>query len=174
MSDTQNSAQDAIPKTSASLKEVNPEIAKNYLEERLQPQLAWYERRAQTAKRWSVGLISTQLVMTTSIPVANTLAGNSTVASTILAALAALATGLQQMGKFHENWVRYRTAASSLDAIQLRYNLGLSPFDGDNRHSRLIAEGEGAMSQEGMQWSSALSARSNDDDAAKMKQHNIH
>ena len=140
------------------LKHVSHEAANTYLERRLKPQLAWYDSRAQVAKRWNVTLITIQLVMTSSIPIANALLSTST-ASTVLAAAAALATGYLQMGKFHDDWVRYRTTAAALDAIKLRYELKLSPFEGTSRHARLIEEAEKAIAQEGMQWSLDTSAK---------------
>lgn len=158
MSDVHNPPQEPARTSDVAPSAVDLEAANTYLDVRLRPQLAWYERRAQAAKRWSVGLVSTQLLMTTSIPVANVLIG-SPAASTILAALAALATGLLQMGKFHDNWLRYRTTVGALDAIRLRYNLELPPFNGGDRHARLIDEGESVISQEGVQWSLTLSAR---------------
>jgi hypothetical protein len=140
---------------------VSHETASTNLERRLKPQLTWYDSRAQVAKRWNVSLITTQLCMTSSIPVANALLSTSTV-STVLAAAAALATGYLQLGKFHDDWVRYRTTAAALDAIKLRYELKLSPFEGPGRHALLIEETEKAIAQEGIQWSLDASAKAKD------------
>jgi Protein of unknown function (DUF4231) len=78
------------------------------------------------------------------------------------AALAAIATGFLQLGKFHENWVRYRSTVGALQAIKLRYELGLPPFDGDDRHARLIEEAEKAILQEGAQWSAEIAGQAGD------------
>jgi hypothetical protein len=140
---------------------VGSETAKSYFDVRLKPQLAWYETRSRTAKRWNVGLVTTQLLTTSSIPVANALVGTSAV-STAFAALAAIATGFLQLGKFHENWVRYRSTVGALQAIKLRYELGLPPFDGEDRHARLIEEAEKAILQEGAQWSAEIAGQAGD------------
>ena len=161
MSNTSDQETQPAPEANLPLEHVGPEATKAYLDRRLKPQLAWYDARAQVAKRWNAGLITIQLFMTSSIPVANVLLGSST-ASTVLAAIAALATGYLQMGKFHDDWIRYRTTAAALDAIKLRYELKLSPFEGNLRHARLIEEAEKAIAHEGMQWSLDTSAQAKD------------
>jgi hypothetical protein len=52
--------------------------------------------------------------------------------------------------------------SAAMEAIKLRYELGLPPFDGEGRHARLIEEAEKAILQEGAQWSVEISGQAGD------------
>jgi len=130
---------------------VSEKSGAEYLEKRLKPQLEYYERESAHAKRMNRYLSAVQLTATVGIPVVNVFL-HSVYASSILAGVAALATGWAQIERYQERWLTYRQTASSLDTLRLRYELSLPPLDGDDRHDRLIAEGETLLGRESAQW----------------------
>ncbi len=134
---------------------VSAETASAYLERRIKPQAAWFNKRAGDAKRWHYGLTGAQLVATSSIPVLNVFI-HSVIASTVLAFVATIAAGFGQLWKHHEHWLRYRATAAALDALQIRYELRLPPFDDDDAHARVIEEADKLLGQESAKWTSAI------------------
>ena len=131
---------------------VGAETAARYIALRLKPQLAWYGARAARAKLSHHGLLGVQLVATAAIPVVNVVA-HSVVASSVLAGCAAIATGFAQMLRNQEHWIAYREAARALEDLALRYDIALPPFDGDDRHQRLVAEADRILGDEATKWS---------------------
>jgi len=134
---------------------VTPQAATAYLERRVKPQQAWFDKRAGEAKTWHYRLTGAQMVATAAIPVINVFT-HSVMASTILAFVAAIASGFAQLWKHHENWTRYRASAAALEALQIRYELRLPPFDGDDAHVKVIEQADRLLGEENTQWVSAV------------------
>ena len=134
---------------------VSAEAAGAYIERRIKPQATWFNKRAADAKRWHYSLTGAQLIATSSIPVLNVFF-HSVVASTILAFVATIAAGFGQLWKHHEHWLRYRATASELDALQIRYELRLPPFDDEDAHAKVIEEADRLLGQEGAKWTNAI------------------
>jgi hypothetical protein len=135
---------------------VDEQKARDYLARRLAPQLVWYEAKARWAKRWHFGLMGAQLIATTAIPVVNVLT-HSIIVSSVLAGVAALAGGFAQMARHQEHWLVFRQTAGALEALRTRHEIGLPPFDGDDRHDLMIAEAEKILAGEGTQWNALVS-----------------
>lgn len=145
---------------------VRPEAAAAYVEKRLRPQLAWYEAKAKRAKTWHFGLVGTQLVATTMIPVVNAVT-HSVEASTVLAAIAAIATGFTQMARHQSHWLRYRDTANGLEKTILHYELELPPFVDTDRHVQLIVHGDRLLGEEGAKWMTTVRSATGKTPAAK-------
>jgi hypothetical protein len=121
-----------------------------YISKKLDPQRIWFDKKAQRSKLFHYSLLGTSMIATSSIVVANSLHLGSL--STGLAVVATVATGFSGMVKFQEHWIRYRNSASALEGLQLRYELGMRPFDGPDKHDLLIEEAEKVFDKEQAQW----------------------
>lgn len=135
--------------------QISPDAARAYLDKRVKPQQAWFDKRAADAKTWHYRLSGTQMVATAAIPVINVFT-HSVIASTILAFVAAIAAGFAQLWRHHEHWLRYRASASALESLQIRYELRLPPFDGEDAHARVVEEADRLLGDEGANWTSAI------------------
>jgi hypothetical protein len=138
-----------------SAPQVSRETAQAYLDKRVKPQQLWFDKRATDAKSWHYRLTGAQMVATAAIPVINVFT-HSVMASTVLAFVAAVASGFAQLWKHQEHWVRYRATASALDSLQIRYELRLPPFDGPDAPTRVIEEADRLLGDEGANWTSAI------------------
>lgn len=135
-----------------------PSPATEYLERRLRPQLAWYEARALSAKHWRHGLAAVQIIATIAIPVVNVFT-HSVYISSALAGVAALATAFEGLFGHQDHWLSYRQTARTLETLLLRYELNLAPFDGADKHERIVAEGEAILDGEGAKWAEGVKQR---------------
>ncbi len=139
------------PRDGATAARISEKTATDYLEKRLKPQLEYFERESAQAKRWHRYTSIAQLAATVMIPVVNVF-WHSVYLSSALAGVAALAAGWAQIERFQERWMSFRQMAGSLDALRLRYELGLPPLDGADRHDRLVADSEALLGQESSRW----------------------
>lgn len=122
-----------------------------YITRRLDSQIAWLEAKSADAKRKHFGFSATQITATAMIPVAN-LMPNGAVASTILAAIVAISTGLAALGAHHSHWLRYRAAAEALRKLRLHHEIRLAPFDQPDADDRLVNEVEALLGGEHESW----------------------
>src|SRR4051794_20582679 len=76
--------------------------------DRLEQQIAWYDRESTQSQRWFKGLKIVQIVTAAAIPVA----AAASAPLTLLGAGGALIVvleGLQQLQQYQENWITYRS-----------------------------------------------------------------
>ena len=131
-----------------------------YIQSRLDPQLSWYEQKSARAKRSLWYLSAVQFSSTAIIPVLNAVSAEARAAlylSSVCAAAAAIATGLTALGRYNENWVRYRKCATSLESLKLKHAHRVAPFDGADADSRLIELAEATIETEADQWATQMS-----------------
>ncbi len=129
----------------------DPERAAAYIAKRLDPQIAWFEAKSRDAKRKHHGFSTAQITATGMIPVANLLP-HGAVSSTVLAAVAGIATGLAALGSHQSHWQRYRATADALQKLRLHHELRVPPFDGADADLQLIEQAEALMSGEKDDW----------------------
>jgi hypothetical protein len=81
--------------------------------ERLDEQIAWYDRRSAHGKRWYQRLKVAQIVVAAAIPAAAA-AGVPVVVAGAMGALIVVLEGLQQLFQYQQNWTAYRSTCEAL------------------------------------------------------------
>lgn len=120
--------------------------------ERLEEQIAWYDRRSAHNKRWYQRLKVTQIVVAAAIPVAAA-AGAPSVAAGAMGALIVVLEGLQQLFQYQQNWIAYRSTCETLRHEKFLYLAQAGPYAEAKRPVALLAERvEGLVSQEHGAW----------------------
>jgi hypothetical protein len=123
--------------------------------ERLEDQLAWYDRESTHHKNWFQRLKVLQIVIAAAIPVAAGTGASAWITGS-LGALVVVFEGLQQLFQFQQNWVGYRSTAESLKHEKYLHRSRAGPYADAARPDALLAERvEGLVSQEHSAWSSA-------------------
>ena len=95
-----------------------------YLEERVEPQITWYEKRANSNKKKFHACQIVIIITSAIIPIINiidfvTLAVRIT--SSILGGIILGLTGLIQLKKFQDNWILFRTNEEMLKKEKFLY-----------------------------------------------------
>ena len=133
-----------------------------YIRERLDPEIAWYNGRSAASRRWFQGLRIIELILAASIPF---LVGGIDESSHVLKVAAGLAgvvvatiSGLIGLTKHQEKWVQYRSVCESLLHHKWRYLTGAEPYKGDNAFQELVNNVEALISQENTNWSQYIKA----------------
>src|SRR3954470_10526576 len=120
--------------------------------ERLETQIAWYDRKAIKNHRWFKRLKVLQIVTAAAIPVAAAF-GASTEAIGGAGALIVVLEGLQQLQQYQQHWATYRSTCERLKHEKYLFLARAGPYTMAPRPEALLAERvEGLVSQEHAAW----------------------
>jgi hypothetical protein len=123
--------------------------------DRLEDQIAWYDRKSAVAQQRFKWFKAAQLVAAGAIPVVATLGAHAAVAAS-LGALIVVLEGVQQLNQYQQNWSAYRSTCEALKHEKYLFLAGAGPYAGSPDGSALLADRiEGLISQEHAKWVSA-------------------
>ena len=128
----------------------------NYLEDRLNDQIIWYDKKSLSNQKWFKSYRFIEITVASVIPF---LAGFGTslpyyqLIIGVLGVIIAISVGLSSLYKFHENWIEYRTTAETLKHEKYLYLAKCRPYQGDDSYCKLVQRVEGLISKENTQWS---------------------
>jgi Protein of unknown function (DUF4231) len=120
--------------------------------ERLETQIAWYDRKSNQNQGWFKRLKVLQIVTAAAIPVAaaagadpNVIGGGG--------ALIVVLEGLQQLQQYQQKWTTYRSTCERLKHEKYLYLAHAGPYTKAPRPEAFLAERvEGLVSQEHAAW----------------------
>lgn len=128
----------------------------DYLKERLESQIEWYDKKSGWHQGWHKKLRLIEILAAASIPF---LTGYITDASSDmkivvggLGVLIAVASGTVALFKFQEHWLQYRTTAESLKHHKYLFLTSTAPYDKEDRFNLLVESVEGLISKENSNW----------------------
>ncbi|SRR5258707_10748670 len=122
--------------------------------DRLEDQIAWYDRKSWHNERMFKRLRIGTIVISVSIPLSAAFVKYPVITGA-LGALIALFEGLQQLNQYHQNWITYRSTAEALKHEKYLF-LGMAgPYASASNAKALLAERvESLVSQEHAKWAS--------------------
>jgi hypothetical protein len=120
--------------------------------ERLETQIAWYDKKSNQNQHWFKRLKILQIVTAAVIPVAAAL-GVAAKPIGAAGALIVILEGLQQLQQYQQNWTTYRSTCERLKHEKYLYLAHAGPYTAAPRPEALLAERvEGLVSQEHAAW----------------------
>ena len=135
--------------------------------ERLEDQIAWYDRRSGTNQRLFKLVKAVQLIAAATIPVVATLDAHPAIPAA-LGALIVVLEGIQQLNQYQQNWSAYRSTCEALKHEKYLFLAHAGPYAGSEDGRALLADRiEGLISQEHAKWVSAREEGSKAGDGAK-------
>ncbi len=127
-----------------------------YLEQRLNDQINWYEAKSKSNQNWHKGLRTIEIIAAAIIPFLAGF-GQSTLVNQIilgiLGVIIAVCAGLSILNKYQENWLNYRTTAETLMHEKFLFLTKTSPYDETEPFQSLVERVGGLISKENSQWS---------------------
>lgn len=129
-----------------------------YIEERLAPQIAYYDSKSSNARKMYYRLAITNIIILALIPVATPLVDTFRFVKYIIAlagATASILTGIQMVRKDKEIWLAYRAACEALQSEREHYKHLSGPYrrlSEDDRNALFIETCEGIMTREHSSW----------------------
>lgn len=104
----------------------------NYIENRVEEQIEWYDKKSQVAQKWYKRIQIIEIIFAAIIPILVPYAVRGNIFSVCVATLGALIAILEtvcRLYKFHENWIQYRTTAELLKYHKYLFLTHSAPYN---------------------------------------------
>ncbi len=127
-----------------------------YLQDRVDDQIDWYDRKSIRAQRWFKWLRAVEITAAGAIPLFAGYGGGagwSVMVAGILGALVAVLAAFLSLNQFQENWIAYRTTCESLKHEKFLYLTQVEPYHGKDPFTLLVQRIESLISRENSSWS---------------------
>src|SRR6266702_5012747 len=131
----------------------------DYIEQRLNDQINWYDRKSSTNQRWFKRLRFAEIVAAATIPFLSGFAGNSfsiKIAIGALGVVVAVIASLLGLLQLQEHWIEYRATAESLRKEKFLFLTQTEPYDKDDAFHLLVQRVEALLSQENIDWAQSM------------------
>jgi hypothetical protein len=144
-----------------------------YLEQRLDDQINWYDKKSAFNQKWYKCLRLIEIIAAASIPL---LAGYmqkpeyevwAGMAIGPIGLTVAVLAGIVSLYRFQENWNEYRAVAESLKQEKYLYLSRAEPYRGDQPFELLVQRVEALLKSETTGWAQAMRAAGAADKAAR-------
>ena len=127
-----------------------------YIINRLDNQIAWYDTKSQLNKSRFTALRTAELVVAATVPSVVGLITPDLMPlkflAQVLSLLVVIIAGLLSLYRFQELWTDYRTTAESLRHEKFLYETKVKPYDIDNPFPLLVQRVEIHISREHSVW----------------------
>ena len=128
----------------------------DYMTQRVDDQVSWYERKSASAQRWFKRLRWIEIVFAAAIPVLAAYSDTepARVTLAVLGALVVVLASLLSLGRYQENWIEYRAACESLRREKYCYLTEVEPYDSsaEEKFALFVQRIESLLSKENSQW----------------------
>lgn len=127
-----------------------------YITERVDDQISWYDRKSQGAQRWFKRLRGLEIISAGAIPLFAGFGDGSTwsiIVVGVLGAVVAILASLLSLNQFQENWIEYRTTCESLKHEKYLYLTNAEPYNEEDTFGLFVQRIESLISKENSAWS---------------------
>lgn len=129
-----------------------------YLEERLQDQIDWYDRKSSLYQTRYKRLRMLEILAASSIPFLSGYIEVWAYITPVIGGLGLLITiiaGLLSLNQYQELWLDYRTTAEALKQEKFLYLTRTEPYDGEGSFNKLVLRVESRIAKENGVWAQA-------------------
>lgn len=134
-----------------------------YLKDRVDDQINWYDRKSQTNQRWYKWLRIMEVVAAASIPflVGYMTEGEFWIKFVVgfLGVVVTVITGIIGLYRFQENWIEYRTTCESLKHEKYLFLTQSEPYAGEKSFPFFVERIEALISTENTKWYQRLQSK---------------
>ena len=128
----------------------------NYLKERVDDQINWYNKKSKFNQTWYKRLKSIAILCSVSIPFLTGFAerfGDSTIVVIgVLGVLIALIEGILSLNKYQELWLEYRKTTELLQREKILFATNSGPYQQEQKLTKLVERCENIMGAENSSW----------------------
>jgi len=148
----------------------------DYLSQRVDDQINWYDKKSQGAQRKFKSLRSFEIIAAASIPI---IAGfgkdyeNIPVELIVgvLGALIAIVAAIVSLNRYQENWIEYRTTCETMKHEKYLFLTKVAPYDNEKAFALFVQKIEKLVSKENSQWSQNALANNQNTDFSPQEKH---
>lgn len=135
----------------------------DYIADRLENQIVWYDNKSQEAQRKYKKLKITEIVFAALIPVLSIFSQDYIQITWIIATCGSVITvieGWLNIAKYHENWIEYRNICETLRHEKYMFLTKTGVYNTENSFKFLVERVESIISKENVNWAN-LNKKSN-------------
>ena len=127
-----------------------------YLKERVDNQINWFNKKSSTNKNWYYGLGVFEIFLAISISFINITGlieeSSKSLISSIIGGLIAAIAGLLTFVKFQQNWFRYRITSESLISEKYKFITMSEPYSAEDAYNQFVNNIELILTRENKKW----------------------
>jgi len=126
-----------------------------YIEQRLNDQISWYEGKSSTNRRWFKRLRFVEIVAAAIIPFLSGFAGGSLqikIAIGVLGVVVAVIASALGLLHLQEHWINYRATAEALKTEKFLFLTQAEPYETNDAFHLLVQRVEALLSKERTEW----------------------
>ncbi|MBU1343801.1 MAG: DUF4231 domain-containing protein [Proteobacteria bacterium] len=126
-----------------------------YIKERVDDQIEFYDSRSQSNQRSYKRLSGVQIVCGALIPLISGFSQDIYSSRWIIAFLGVAitcATGFLSINKHQERWINYRTTCETLKHLKHLFLTGATPYNGETPFDKFVNDIESMISKENSDW----------------------
>ena len=132
-----------------------------YLKDRVENQIDWYDRKSLNNKKWFYLLQIIVLAMSAAVPVVSILSIVFEdiwirICIAILGAIVAISAGIISICQFRKNWIEYRATAESLKHEKFMFKTKTGFYAKSDAFPVFVERIEALVSRENMDWKQHL------------------
>lgn len=131
---------------------ISPE---DYIDQRLNDQITWYDHKSATTQRWFKRLRFTEILAAATIPFLSGFAGDSVLFKIAIGALGVVVAVIASLlGLLHlqAHWISYRAMAEALKTEKFLFLTQTQPYDKGDAFHLLVQRVEALLSKENTEW----------------------
>ena len=135
---------------------ISPE---EYVEQRINDQIGWYDRKSTTNQRWFKRLRFAEIVAAAAIPFLSGFADNSfpiKIAIGALGVFVAVIASLLGLLQLQVHWIEYRATAESLRREKFLFLTQTAPYDMDDAFHLFVQRVEALLTKENTEWAQSM------------------
>ncbi|MBV9496008.1 MAG: DUF4231 domain-containing protein [Acidobacteria bacterium] len=132
-----------------------------YLKERVDEQIAWYDGKSRSAQRGFKALRITEIVGAATLPFLTPYSADSfniRITIGVIGVVLAVGAGLLSLFQMQERWSEYRNTCESLRHEKYMYLTKSEPYDADRPFQLFVNRVESLISKENSSWAQATRA----------------
>ena len=131
-----------------------------YIKERLEDQIAWYDRTSVKNQKWFKRLQVAAILASATIPFLSGYITETTILLKLSVGFLGLAvaaiTAILGLYKFQENWLEFRTTCESLKHEKYLFLTKSEPYDQEESFRLLVDRVESLISKENTAWNRCM------------------
>lgn len=136
-----------------------PQRSKDYVESRLQDQIDWYSSKSTFNQKVYKRLQIIEILIATASPVIGCIGLAyqqysiiATIVISLFGSVIACIESIEKLGKYHENWVEYRSVSELLKHEKHLYLTQTEPYTQEDSFNLLVLRVERIISSENINW----------------------
>jgi hypothetical protein len=141
-----------------------------YLEQRLDNQIDWYERKGRRNRLWFLALRAFEIVLAAGIPLLTSVVRDKPDIGILLGSMSvaiAVIAGILALFRFQELWIEYRATAETLKREKFMFLAQSGPYASPGAFGALVERVETLLAAESTKWTGYMRAPSGPAENAK-------